>query len=349
MDRNDRRHLPDFHQLVARGLRHSLYGGPDHVDGVESQWPCLAAVGGKSECEEEDQDMEEEQADKPIETNGQTCKCDKQVIDGVAGVRFCQDTHRSQMRKQTEDRLVERLSVLGVNALACYLENEKPTEDRLDEPVGWLSVGETVHKGCPLGRGPFCFLLRLATINNLPGAIRAILGYGHQKSAHICTCRDANGDTTIHLACREGHRYCMEALAWPAKLSSERAETGDLTGEKHIALTLAKECSELRNYEGLSCLHLAALNNHFDIVYDLVNWLGVDVNLPEGKRGMTALVCCVERRKVQMVMYLVQQCHASIHTRTYDRKNAYELAQGRGYREIANLLKSLDPLLAEPE
>ena len=94
----------------------------------------------------------------------------------------------------------------------------------------------------------------------------------------------------------------MEALAWPAKLSSERAETGDLTGEKYIALTMAKECSELRNYEGLSCLHLAVLNNHFDIVYDLVNWLGVDVNLPEGKRGMTVLVSCVERRKVQMVI-----------------------------------------------
>ena len=64
---------------------------------------------------------------------------------------------------------------------------------------------------------------------------------------------------------------------------------------------------------------------------------------------MTPLVCCIERRNAQMLMYLVQQCKASIHVRTYDRKNGYELARGRGFFEIANLLKSIDPEVASME
>ena len=32
MDRNDRRHLPGFHEMIARGERHARFGGPDHVD-----------------------------------------------------------------------------------------------------------------------------------------------------------------------------------------------------------------------------------------------------------------------------------------------------------------------------
>ena len=72
-----RPHLAHIHRLRTTPWEGpSLYGGPDHVDGVASQRPCLAVVGGKGECEEEDKEMEEEEEDK-IATNGQICKCDK--------------------------------------------------------------------------------------------------------------------------------------------------------------------------------------------------------------------------------------------------------------------------------
>ena len=42
MDRNDRTNLPGFHEMIARGLHHSLYGGPDHIDSVHMKQPLLS-------------------------------------------------------------------------------------------------------------------------------------------------------------------------------------------------------------------------------------------------------------------------------------------------------------------
>lgn len=166
-------------------------------------------------------------------------------------------------------------------------------------------------------------ILHVAAIMNKPKLCRAIMVHGSPVDP-----RDSRGNTALHIACQKGFMDCVEVLTKHLNYN----EVKDL--DYRVPFRCIPQSIELRNYDGMTCLHLAAAGGHYDIVHYLVHDMMTDVNAAEGKRGLTPLMQCVERRDACMLMYLVQQCGANIHLRTYDRKNALELAHGRGYTGI---------------
>ena len=163
-------------------------------------------------------------------------------------------------------------------------------------------------------------ILHVATIMNKPALCRNIMVHGSPVDLY-----DNRGNTPLHIACRKGFFECVQVLTRHLNYD----EVKDLS--YMVPFRCIPQSPELRNYDGLTCLHLAAAAGHYDIVYYLVYDMMADVNVGEGMRGLTPLMQCVESRDTRMVMFLVQQCGASIHVRTYDRKNAVELAMGHGY------------------
>ena len=147
--------------------------------------------------------------------------------------------------------------------------------------------------------------------------------------------QDIYGNTPLHIACEKGYMECVKILTKHV----EYHEIKDLS--IIVPFRGVPQKSTIRNYDGQTCLHLAAKNRHFDIVYYLTQNLHHDINLQEGKQGCTPLMDCIERNDTQMLMYLVQQCNGNIHFRTYDRKNALELAKGRGFTKMVKLLQDL--------
>ena len=159
--------------------------------------------------------------------------------------------------------------------------------------------------------------LHLAVMSNMPKVVRRIVAHG----ADICV-RNRNGDTPLHLACKKGFKDCVEVLT--RHLIYE--EVKDIPYS--VPFRLIPQNLNLRNYDGLTCLHLAVINNHFDIVNYLINELYAPVDTQEGKSGKTALHFAVEAANVNLVNFLVLTCGAKVNTEMYNRRTALDIAVG---------------------
>lgn len=193
-----------------------------------------------------------------------------------------------------------------------YAERDHDFEDCLNDLMTYdlLDVGNRWKQT----------ILHVAVIMNKPKLCRAIMVHGSAVDLY-----DVHGNSPLHIACQKGFMECVEVLTKHLNYN----EVKDLSYQ--VPFRRIPQSMELRNYDGLTCLHLATMAGHFDIVHYLVHDMMADVNAAEGKRGLTPLMQCVEHRDARMLMYLVQQCGASIHMRTYDRKNSLDLALGHGY------------------
>ena len=171
--------------------------------------------------------------------------------------------------------------------------------------------------------------LHLAVLTHQPALVRALVVTGATLDI-----RDRNGNTALHLCCKQGDLDSAAAVTTPIE-TSERIPLPFYVPQRQIP----QEMSTL-NYDGESCLHVAALSGHLAIVEYLLSrrHIQANPNIADGKSGRTILHYAVEARDVPLVLFLMARSDVKIDCRTFDGTTALGLAVGRHYMDIANLL-----------
>ncbi|GFO48213.1 inhibitor protein kappa b-like protein [Plakobranchus ocellatus] len=145
--------------------------------------------------------------------------------------------------------------------------------------------------------------------------------------------RDQMGNTPLHSACVLGFEDIVQEL-----LSPVRAEETYQNRYK-IPYQRIPQDLEMKNYEGLTCLHLSAIAGHFNITKRLLS-CGANINAAEGKSGRTILHFAADWGNIRMTDFLLSYREADIDAKTYSGLTAILLAWGRQHVELANFLYS---------
>lgn len=135
--------------------------------------------------------------------------------------------------------------------------------------------------------------------------------------------RDWKGNTALHLSCMYGHLECVRYL-----------------------VSLSGAPVDLLNYQGQSCLHLAASQSNMDIVKALLACKQTNINITEGLRGKTILHQAVESRNMKLLGFLLPNAYhlgLDLDVQTYDMLTPIQLAESWGYIDIVDLLCLLLP------
>ncbi|KAJ0000018.1 hypothetical protein NQD34_011860 [Periophthalmus magnuspinnatus] len=152
--------------------------------------------------------------------------------------------------------------------------------------------------------------LHLAVITQQANMVKALVQAGADPAA-----LDRNGQTALHLCCEYNQGECLSLL---------------------LSLHPAATCLEIRNYEGLSPLHLAVLHGHMDLATMLLH-AGADINAMDNKSGQSPLMHAVESNNVNMVHFLIEN-GCDVNSQSYSRNTALHCACGRGQVDTVRLL-----------
>lgn len=168
--------------------------------------------------------------------------------------------------------------------------------------------------------------LHLAVLTRQVKVVRALMAAGADISV-----RDKDGNTALHIACRDGLFDIAGNLLEPIRYN-EVINNGYKAPYQKIPQDLA-----VANYEGLSCLHLAAMNDHIEIV-ELLESKGVDLNIREIKTGRTILHNACLSGNIKLVRQLLKYRSCNINARTYDGLTPFDLARIKNDESICMIL-----------
>lgn len=164
--------------------------------------------------------------------------------------------------------------------------------------------------------------LHLAVITRQVDVVRRLVTSGASPDV-----RDIYGNTPLHIACREGYDDIVECLLTPVKVE----EVIDLK-LPHIPQDLS-----LKNYEGHTCLHLAAMETSLRVM-DLLLSAGANINIGDGKSGRTVLHEAAEAGNRILLHFLFMWGKLDVNCTTYGGMTPLALAAGRGYDDITAIL-----------
>ncbi|CAL8314365.1 unnamed protein product [Lota lota] len=159
--------------------------------------------------------------------------------------------------------------------------------------------------------------LHLANYLSLPSVVQSLVEHGASLEP-----QDRDGNTPLHVACQHG---------W---VDGATSMTRDVSPSKLIPVL------ETQNWKGLTCLHVATLNGHLQLV-NLLMKKGADLNIQEGTSGKTALHLAVEQHDLHLVALLLQQS-ANVDAAMFNGCTPLHLAVGRQDAAMANLLCQAD-------
>ncbi|XP_062278193.1 B-cell lymphoma 3 protein homolog [Scomber scombrus] len=152
--------------------------------------------------------------------------------------------------------------------------------------------------------------LHLAVITQQANMVEVLLRAGADPAA-----LDRNGQTALHLCCEYDQRDCLSVV---------------------LSLSTSSTCLEIRNYEGLSPLHLAVLRGHKDLSMMLLE-AGADINAMDIKSGQSPLMHAVESNNADMVHFLIES-GCDVNSQSYSGNTALHSACGRGQVDTVRLL-----------
>ena len=177
--------------------------------------------------------------------------------------------------------------------------------------------------------------LHLATITQQQNIILKLLIWG----ADI-TKQDRNGNTALHLAIINKDLYSVIALTtvitYPEEILCPYTCKYQIPQPQNIL-----------NYNGQSCLHIAAICDYRSILrYLLETHYSSDINQIEGLAGKTILHITSERGHEKLTKYLIQRPNIILTKIAFDNLNAYDFALGKKHTTITSILKyaGLNPL-----
>nr|WCL52336.1 NF-kappa-B inhibitor cactus [Gryllodes sigillatus] len=158
--------------------------------------------------------------------------------------------------------------------------------------------------------------LHLGVLTHQPKIVRRLLVAGASVDM-----RDRNGNTPLHMACHLGDLDCVKALTEPVTI----AETDTANLQYTVYPQQLPQNLEEVNYDGQTCVHLAALSSRVDILRHL-HWFGANINAREGKSGRTVLHYAVELGLSSVLHFLLEECAVQLEASTYAGHTAYQLA-----------------------
>ncbi|KAJ8005262.1 hypothetical protein DPEC_G00144810 [Dallia pectoralis] len=152
--------------------------------------------------------------------------------------------------------------------------------------------------------------LHLAVITHQPQLVETLLRAGADPGA-----LDRNGQTAVHLCCEHGQQACLFVV---------------------LRHNFISPCLEVRNYEGLTPLHLAVQGGHKKLARMLLE-AGADINAMDIKSGRSPLIHAVENNSIDMVDFLIES-DCNVNGQSYSGNTALHSACGRGQVDTVRLL-----------
>ncbi|KAM3873286.1 B-cell lymphoma 3 protein homolog [Diretmus argenteus] len=152
--------------------------------------------------------------------------------------------------------------------------------------------------------------LHLAVITHQAGMMEALLKAGADPRA-----LDRNGQTALHLCCEYDQQDCLSVL---------------------LSQSSSSACLEIRNFEGLSPLHLAVQGGHKELARMLLK-AGANINAMDIKSGQSPLMHVVESNNTDMVHFLIEN-GCDVNSQSYSGNTALHSACGRGQVDTVRLL-----------
>ena len=216
--------------------------------------------------------------------------------------RPCIDVSMVYRQDTDGDTLLHTVLILLDTDTALYIIDNSPS-------CTWLNIRNN------LSQTP----LHVAVLTNQTTAVRRLVVGGADVEA-----RDRHGNLAIHLACREGFPDVLRVLLQPILEEEEQWNNYD------VSLQNFNHTIESVNYEGLTCLHLAASYNHVDVLKILLE-NGADINVKAEKSGRTILHEIAWSGNLELVKFLLR-CGRTldINAKSYDDCTAFDLARSRG-------------------
>ncbi|KAG7469244.1 hypothetical protein MATL_G00126830 [Megalops atlanticus] len=152
--------------------------------------------------------------------------------------------------------------------------------------------------------------LHLAVITNQAPLVQALLQAGSDPGA-----LDRNGQTAAHLCCEHGLGACLQLV---------------------LSHHSPSACLEVRNYEGLTPLHLAVQNGNKELVRLLLD-SGANIDAVDIKSGRSPLIHAVENNNMEMINFLIEN-GCNVNAQSYSGNTALHSACGRGQVEAVRIL-----------
>lgn len=152
--------------------------------------------------------------------------------------------------------------------------------------------------------------LHLAVITKQANMVNILLRAGADPAV-----LDRHGQTALHLCCEYQLLDCLSVL---------------------LSCSPSSPCLEVRNFEGLTPLHLAVLQGCQDLTKMLLD-AGADINAMDIKSGQSPLMHAVESNHADMVHFLIEN-GCDVNSQSYSGNTALHIACGRGQVDTVRLL-----------
>uniref|UniRef100_A0A1B6GZW1 Uncharacterized protein n=1 Tax=Cuerna arida TaxID=1464854 RepID=A0A1B6GZW1_9HEMI len=155
--------------------------------------------------------------------------------------------------------------------------------------------------------------LHLAVLTRQPRLVRLLVCAGASSDE-----LDRQGNTALHLAVQADDLSSVRAIIDPITIPETLGAQLQYT-----PFHVHREIANVHNYEGQTCVHLAALNGNIEILRHLL-WFGADINAKEWKGGYTCLHLAVERADARLCMFLLGETAIDADEMNYAGYTAYQ-------------------------
>jgi ankyrin repeat protein len=138
--------------------------------------------------------------------------------------------------------------------------------------------------------------LHVATLANRPEMVQLLISSGAKLNVY-----DRRGNTPLHLACQKGLTCIVEIIldAIP-------------TVPHHDGISARDQAIKSCNFEGFTCLHLAAMNGQNKIIELLVSKYQTDLSVRDSKSGETILHKAIRHFNIGLVEFILKQTQHNI-------------------------------------